>query len=201
MISNWRAAWKQGDFPFLFVQLAPFLKRDEAPTESAWAELREAQRLISEQVRNTGMAVTTDVGEEGEILPRQKEAVGERLALLARKLIFRHLVEASGPAYSGVSFAGGKGILTFTHDESGLEARNGVLTGFTIAGEDKIFINAEAKIEEGRVFVSSSKTPNPVAVRYGWADYPTGNLWNKAGLPASPFRTDNFELNRKALGR
>ncbi len=201
MISNWRNEWKQGDFPFLFVQLAPFLKREDAPTESAWAELREAQRLTSEQVRNTGMTVTTDVGEEGEILPRQKEVVGERLAALARKLIFRHVVEASGPAFRGVLFEGGKGILTFAHAESGLEARNGVLTGFTIAGEDKIFVKADAGIEEGRVLVSSPKVPNPVAIRYGWADYPTGNLWNKAGFPASPFRTDNFELRRKASGR
>lgn len=201
MISSWRAEWKQGDFPFIFVQLAPFLKREDAPTESAWAELRESQRLTSEEVRNTGMAVTTDVGEEGEILPRQKEIIGERLAALARKLIFSHSVEASGPAYSGVSFEGGKGILTFTHGESGLEARNGVLTGFTIAGEDKIFVKADARIDEGWVMVSSLKTPNPVAVRYGWADYPTGNLWNKAGFPASPFRTDNFELRRKASGR
>ncbi len=195
MISNWRSVWKQGDFPFLFVQLAPFMSRGDGSQESAWAELRDAQLYTSRTVPNTGMAVITDVGDEYDIHPRDKQTVGERLALLARSLLYKHDIEASGPIYDSMRVEGDRIVLSFQHLGGGLEARGGEsLTDFTIAGEDAKFVPATATIRGGSVVVSSLLVIHPVAVRYGWADYPQGNLWNRAGLPASPFRTDSFPL-------
>ena len=198
MIANWRKDWGEGDFPFLFVQLAPYLKRRESPSESAWAELREAQRLTAKRTANTGMAVIADIGEEKEIQPRKKEPVGERLALLARKLVYRQKIAAEGPEFRSIVFENGKAEVVFDNIEGGLIAREtagkSALLGFTIAGEDRVFHTAQAEISGNRVIVYSGDVVKPVAVRYGWANFPIGNLTNSAGLPASPFRTDDFKL-------
>src|SRR5205807_1044341 len=194
MIKNWRADWKQGDFPFLIVQLAPFMKIETEPKESQWAELREAQLLTSLNVPKTAVAVITDVGDEKDIHPRKKEPVGARLALAARALANGEDIEYSGPVYSDMKAEGSKISLRFTHQGGGLVAKDGALTGFTIAGSDRKFVNAEAEIQDDKLVVWSNHVAQPVAVRYGWANYPTGNLWNKAGLPASPFRTDDFPM-------
>ena len=192
MIECWRDDWGQGDFPFLFVQLAPFMAIVDEPTESAWAELREAQLLTMLNVPNTSMAVITDVGEQNDIHPKKKKPVGDRLALAARALGLGEKIEYSGPIYKGMKVAGGKAILSFDHLGGGLVAEGGELRGFTICGEDREFVNAAAKIAGDTVVVSCPKVAKPVAVRYGWANFPLGNLWNRAGLPASPFRTDKF---------
>jgi len=192
MIASWRDAWNQGDFPFLFVQLAPYMKIETEPTESAWAELREAQLLTMLNCRNTAMAVITDVGEEDNIHPKKKQPVGDRLAIAARALAYGEDIEYSGPIYERMEIQGNKVILYFTHVDGGLVCKGDKLTGFTICGEDRKFVNAEAKIEGDTVVVWSDQVEKPVAVRFGWANYPVVNLWNKADLPASPFRTDDF---------
>jgi len=192
MIRCWRDAWPQGDFPFLFVQLAPFMKIEQEPSESAWAELREAQLLTMLRVPNTAMAVITDVGEEDNIHPKKKEPVGDRLALAARALAYGEKIEYSGPVFSKMEIDGGKAVLSFDHLGGGLVAEGGKLAGFAVCGEDRRFVNADAEIRGDKVIVSSPEVPKPAAVRYGWANYPLGNLWNRAGLPASPFRTDDF---------
>jgi sialate O-acetylesterase len=195
MIRNWREAWGQGDFPFLFVQLAPFMKIETEPKESAWAELREAQRLTSLAVPHTGMAVITDVGDAFDIHPREKEIVGERLAQAARALVYGERITPSGPMFERMEVKGDQAILRFQHAGRGLVARGGELTGFTLAGEDRKWVPARAVIRGDRVVVSSPQVPRPVAVRYGWANYPVVNLSNREGLPASPFRTDDFPLS------
>jgi sialate O-acetylesterase len=190
MIKCWRDAWGEGDFPFLVVQLAPYGK---AKVEATWPELREAQLYVTQTVPKTGLAVTMDVGNCENIHPTQKEPVGQRLALDAEALVYGKKVEYSGPAYDSMAVEETGGIiLSFTHVDGGLTASGGELKGFTIAGEDKNFVPATAKIVGDQVIVSSPDVPNPVAVRYGWEDCPDANLANKAGLPASPFRTDDW---------
>lgn len=201
MIEDWRSRWGEGTFPFLFVQLAPFMDIKSQPEESAWAELREAQRLTSLRVPNTAMAVIVDVGEEHDIHPKRKAQVGARLALAALALAYGKKVEYAGPVYDGMQVQGDKAVLNFTHVDGGLEARAGPLKGFTIAGADHRFHNAQAEIHGKQVVVWSEEVPHPVAVRYGWANFPVVNLWNKAGLPASPFRTDHFRLTTQRAGR
>jgi sialate O-acetylesterase len=195
LIKDWREHWAEGDFPFLFVQLAPFQAVVKEPQESAWAELCEAQLLTTARVPNTAMAVITDVGHPYDIHPRQKAPVGARLALAARALAYGEQIECSGPVYESMTVEGNRAILSFTHAEGGLVAKGGPLVGFTIAGEDHKFVNAEAVIQDGKVVASSSNVAKPVAVRFGWANHPVVNLWNKAGLPASPFRTDRTGHN------
>ncbi len=191
MIEDWRNAWKEGDFPFLYVQLAPFMRARAEPGESAWAELRDAQLATLRAVPNVGMTVITDVGDETDIHPRDKQPVGERLGLLARALVYHQDVEAYGPLYDGMSVDGDRVVLRFQHVGGGLVARGAkTLAGFTIAGPDRKFVNAVAIIRGETVMVSALQVPRPVSVRYGWADFPQGNLWNQAGWPASPFRTD-----------
>jgi sialate O-acetylesterase len=194
MIRNWRADWDQGDFPFLLVQLAPFMEIKEQPSESAWAELREAQALATKKLPKVGMAVITDVGDEKDIHPKKKEPVGARLALAAQKIAYGQDIVYSGPTYKGMKVKDGKAVLSFENVGSGLEARGGELKGFAIAGADKKFVWAKAEIQGDKVIVSSPEVSEPVAVRYGWADFPVVNLWNKDGLPASPFRTDDFQM-------
>jgi sialate O-acetylesterase len=194
MIKDWRANWNQGDFPFLIVELAPFMKKETQPTESQWAELREAQVWTAQHVPNTAVAVITDVGEEFDIHPRRKAPVGARLALAARALANGEQIEYSGPVYSSMEVEGNKALLSFTHVGGGLVAKDGPLQGFTIAGEDHKFVNAQAEIQGDKVAVWSPHVSHPVAVRFGWANFPVVNLWNKAGLPASPFRTDDFPM-------
>ena len=182
MIADWREKWGRGDFPFLFTQIAPC---------GSWPpQIREAQFLTLAKTTNTAMAVTTDVGEAGNIHPKQKEPVGARLALAARALAYDEKIEYSGPLYQSVKIDGNRAILSFIHTGSGLMAKAGELKGFTIAGADKKFLAAKAEIAGDTVVVSSAEISAPVAVRYGWTEFPDVNLYNKEGLPASPFRTD-----------
>jgi sialate O-acetylesterase len=192
LIADWRNKWNEGQLPFLYVQLPGFMEVQYLPSESEWAELREAQ-LKALSVPNTGMAVAIDAGEWNDIHPLDKKDVGERLALLAEKLAYgdRNVV-ASGPIYQSAEVKDGKIIITFSHIGNGLIVKGGgELTQFAIAGKDKKFVWAKAEIEGDKVVVSSDEVPNPAYVRYAWADNPEGaNLYNKEGLPASPFRTD-----------
>ena len=194
LIRNWRHDWNQPDLPFLCVQLAPFKEPKPAPADSDWAELREAQLLATKVLPNVGMAVITDVGDPKDIHPRKKQPVGERLALAARAIAYGEKIEYSGPLYRSMTITGAKVVLSFDHVSKGLEARDGVLKGFAICGDDRKFVWAEAEIVGETIVVSSSQVSKPVAVRFGWADCPEVNLWNKDGLPASPFRTDDFSL-------
>lgn len=183
MISDWRGAWSCGDFPFLFVQIAPY--RDMSP------EIREAQLLTLEKSPNTAMAVIVDVGDANDIHPARKGPVGARLALAARALAYGEPLEYSGPLFDGVQFKDGEAVVSFTHVGDGLVSQGGELKGFTIAGADKKFVPAQAEIIGDTVVVSSEKVPAPTAVRYGWSNVPDVNLFNKEGLPASPFRSDS----------
>ena len=193
MIQSWRDSWGLGDFPFLFVQLANFMETKPEPGDSAWAELREAQTMTL-SLPKTGMAVIIDIGEAKDIHPRNKQDVGKRLALAAQSIAYGQKdVVYSGPMYESMEKEDGKIRLTFGHVGGGLEAKGSdTLKGFAIAGEDKAFVWADAKIDGDTVVVSSDKVANPVAVRYAWADNPVCNLYNKEGLPASPFRTDDW---------
>src|SRR5262249_41201735 len=166
MIRNWRADWKQGDFPFLIVQLAPFTKILPEPGDSEWAELRDAQLQTTRAVPNAALAVITDVGQENDIHPRWKEPVGGRLALAARALAYGEKTEYSGPVFESMKIEGDKAVLTFQHLGGGLVAKNGPLTGFTIAGADRKFVKADAEIHGDNVEVRSAKVEKPVAVRF-----------------------------------
>jgi sialate O-acetylesterase len=189
MIKDWRQHWGQGDFPFLFVQLAPF----EAGPQT-WPELREAQ-LLTLSLPKTGMAVITDVGEARDIHPKKKEPVGTRLALAARAIAYGEQIEYSGPVYESMTTQGERIVLKFGHAGGGLEARGDKLTGFTVAGDDQKFVEAQAEITgTDTVAVHADGVAKPVAVRFGWSNNPQVNLWNKAGLPATPFRTDSWLL-------
>jgi len=189
MIVDWRRHWGQGDFPFLFVQLANFRQRAEQPGDSAWAELREAQ-LKTLDLPNTGMAVIIDIGEAGDIHPKNKQDVGKRLALAARSVAHNERLTYSGPIYHGMGREDNKLRLTFDHVGKGLVAKGGDLKGFAIAAEDKKWVWADATIDGRTVLVWADGIQEPVAVRYGWAENPECTLYNQAGLPASPFRTD-----------
>lgn len=230
MIQDWRRAWNQpeyrGDFPFYFVQLAPFLSISKEPRESSWAELREAQ-LLTLKLPHTGMAVITDYGHERDIHPTPKRPVGERLSLAARALTYGEKIVYSGPIHKGLKVEGNRAIVSFDHVGGGLvakeliptdERKNKVKTkegkeiefvghgwrvkeggstkaellGFAVCGEDKKFHNAKAEIVGPTVVVTCEAVTNPVAVRFGWADHPLVNLFNAEGLPASPFRTDDY---------
>ncbi|MDR1341914.1 MAG: 9-O-acetylesterase [Prevotellaceae bacterium] len=193
LIRDWRKQWGS-DFSFYFVQLANFLGTPSEPPVSTWAALREAQ-LNTLHVSNTGMAVAIDIGEARDIHPKNKQDVGARLALQARANTYGQQVAYSGPLYSTYRIENSKIRISFTHVDGGLKAKNGgKLRGFTIAGSDRKFYEAEATIEGDEVLVSSPSVAFPVAVRYAWADNPdNANLYNAADLPASPFRTEgNF---------
>ena len=190
MIRNWRSSWGQ-DFPFYFVQLPNWHATKAQPDESDWAELREAQ-LMTLREPHTGMAVTIDLGDEIELHPRNKLDVGLRLARWALAATYGQKVIHSGPLFDRYTIEGNQVRIRFKH-AAGLKTLNGdPLKGFAIAGEDHRFVWADARIDGDTVIVSSPGVPNPVAVRYAWADNPLANLYNKAGLPASPFRTDNW---------
>jgi sialate O-acetylesterase len=203
MITNWRKDWGQGDFPFLEVQLAPFLAIKDEPGESTWAELREAQLLATKVLPKVGMAVITDVGDPKDIHPIWKKPVGERLELAARAIAYRERINYSGPVYRSMKVKEDKAVLSFDHVGEGLggmqihldkvpgaENAGGItvkhnsekgwnnfpLAGFAIAGEDRKFVWAKAEVEGNKVVVSSPQVPKPVAVRYGWADCPVVNF-------------------------
>ncbi|MBV8878339.1 MAG: sialate O-acetylesterase [Planctomycetaceae bacterium] len=191
MIKNWRKDWGQGDFPFGFVQLANYLPRRDQPADSNWAELREAQTMTL-SLPKTGMAVIIDIGDAKDIHPRNKQDVGKRLALWAQSQVYGKDLVYSGPLYESMKVEDNKARISFKHTGSGLEAKGEKLTGFAIAGEDRTFVWADAKIDGNTVLVWSDKVAKPAAVRYAWADNPECNLYNKEGLPASPFRTDDW---------
>ena len=191
MIQDWRNQWGIGKFPFYFVQLANWQALQTEPGDDAWAELREAQ-LMTLDLRNTGMAVIIDIGDAGDIHPRNKQDVGKRLALAALATEYGKDIAYSGPIYKSDWYSKGEIRLKFRHTDGGLVARGGQLEGFAVAGPDRRFVWADARIEGDKIVVSSDQVPMPVAVRYGWAINPKGNLYNGAGLPASPFRTDDW---------
>lgn len=182
MIADWRALWGEGNFPFLFVQVAPF--RNMGP------EIREAQFLTLAKSTNTAMAVITDHGDANDIHPTEKEPVGQRLELAARALAYGEGIEYSGPLFQKAEFQGTNAIVSFTHLGKGLVAKDGDLRGFEIAGADGKFIPALALISGTNVVVSAPGVTAPTAVRYGWTNVPDVNLFNGEGLPASPFRSN-----------
>lgn len=190
-IIDWRNKWKQGELPFLFAQLPGFMEYNYLPAESHWAMLRESQ-VKSLSVPNTGMAVTIDLGEWNDVHPDNKKDVGERLALVAEKVAYGENIVYSGPIFDSSKIESNKIIISFKNTGSGLISYDGEeLSEFAIAGADKKFVWAKAKIEGDKVIVWNDDIKNPVFVRYAWADSPVNpNLFNKEGLPASPFRTD-----------
>ena len=192
MIADWRQQWGY-DFPFYITQLANYTRLQTDPTESTWAELREAQSMAAKVVPNTGLAVTIDIGDANDIHPRNKQEVGRRLALQALNKTYGMSIECSGPIYESYEIDGNVIRLKFSSVAKGLVAKGGKLEGFTIAGADHKFHWAEAKIVGNCVEVSCKDVPRPLAVRYAWAHNPVGNLFNTAGLPASPFRTDAWQ--------
>ena len=191
MIDNWRALWKQGDFAFIYVQLANFRTPQTKPVEeNGWVIVQEEQFKTLKHP-NTGMAVIIDIGEANNIHPTNKQDVGKRLALWALGTTYGQDLTYSGPLYKSMEKKEGKIVLRFDHVDGGLVAKGGELQGFTVAGADKEFVWAKAIIEGDTVVVSADEVKDPVAVRYGWSANPKCNLYNKAGLPASPFRTDS----------
>ncbi|OWK37636.1 sialate O-acetylesterase [Fimbriiglobus ruber] len=192
MIEDWRTKWKS-DLPFMLVQLAPFMAINKEPQDSQWAELREAQYLATVNLKKVGMSVITDVGDEKDIHPKPKQPVGERLATAARALAYGEKVEPIGPTYKSLKVEGDKAVVTFDHLGGGLVAKGDKLTGFTVCGKDHKFHNAAAEIKGDTVVVTCPDVAEPVAVRFGWANFPVVNLWSKDGLPACPFRSDTFQ--------
>ena len=190
MIQDWRKHWGQGDFPFLFVQLPNFMDAVAQPGESDWAELREAQSMTL-SLPNTAMAVAIDVGDARDIHPKNKQDVGHRLALAALAQVYGRPVEFSGPVYQSMTVAGNSIRVTFTHAQ-GLTAKGDKLAGFALAGADRKFFWADATINGQTILLHSDQVAAPIAVRYGWSANPNCNLYNQAGLPASPFRTDDW---------
>jgi sialate O-acetylesterase len=190
MIRGWREAWGQGDFPFLFVQLANFQQPNSDPVfSSGWAELREAQ-MVTLAEPETGMAVAIDIGDAADIHPKNKQEVGRRLAQAAKAVAYDEDLTASGPIFKEFTVAGHRAIIAFDHVGGGLVAQDGALKRFEIAGKDGMFRWAQARIVGERVEVWHDDIQEPMAVRYAWSNNPEGcNLYNKAGLPASPFRT------------
>jgi len=183
LIADWRNLWGEGDFPFLYVQIAP--------CKIIGPEIREAQLLSLSKTTNTAMTVITDWGDAtANMHPIHKEPVGVRLALAARVLAYGQSLEYSGPLFKGAKTNGDSFTIYFDHTGQGLMAKDGPLKGFAIAGPDKVFVPAKAEIVNDTVVVSAPQITNPAAVRYGWANVPDVNLFNKNGLPASPFRTD-----------
>jgi len=226
LVEDWRAQWKQGDFPFYFCQLANYQEKSSNPGESSWAELREAQTSTL-KLPKTGQAILIDLGESKDIHPRNKKDVGQRLAKIALANDYGKKIPFSGPVYESSKIEEGKVRIQFTNTDGGLVAKpvpatydvrslsketaplvrnspNSPLEGFAICGEDKKWVWADARIDGDSVIVSSAQVPAPVAVRYAWSENPTCNLYNGAGLPAVPFRTDDFPaatLNTKLIVR
>jgi len=192
LIRDWRQAWGEGDFPFLYVQLANW--GIHIP-QWDWPRLREAQ-LMTLSLPKTGMAVAIDIGDGSDIHPKNKQEVGYRLALAAQGIAYGRDVIYSGPIYESMAVEGGKIRLHFRQVYRGLVAKNlwaGSLSGFEIAGEDRKSVAADARIEADAIVVSSEDVPRPTAVRYAWSMNPQPSVYNQAGLPASPFRTDTWD--------
>lgn len=200
MIIDWRNHWGKDDLPFLWVQLANYLKPAEQPRESDWAELREAQAMAL-KLPYTGMASAIDIGEAEDIHPGNKQDVGKRLALNALKIAYNHDVVCSGPTYKSMRIEGQKVYISFDNIPNGWKVNNkyGYVNGFSVAGDDKKFYWAKAEVlSDNTIVLYSGKVLHPVAVRYAWSNNPGDlNLYNKENLPANPFRTDSWENNPK----
>jgi sialate O-acetylesterase len=194
MINDWRRLWAQGNFPFLFVQLANYQAPETKPEESDWAQLREAQaKTLS--VPSTGMACIIDIGEAEDIHPRNKKDVGHRLALQATNVAYGGHVVANGPRPKDITYKGNTASISYENAEGGLVLRNkyGYLNGFAVAGADGKFYFTQGKVVGSKVELMCPAVPEIKYVRYGWANNPSDlNLYNKEGLPAEPFRTDTF---------
>ncbi len=194
LIRDWRQGFGQPDLPFMIFQISRNRKPQTDPNElSGIAELQEAQLKTAQQTPHTALVVTDDLGEP-DVHYTNKEPAAERGLKAALALAYGRTIESSGPVFADMKIDGDKAVLQFTQTAGGLVSKDGPLQGFVIAGEDKNFVFADARIEGDSIVVSSPKVPKPVAVRYGWADNPSVNLFNKAGLPASPFRTDAWPL-------
>lgn len=196
LIESWRKQWKS-DFPFLFVQLAGFMDDKKEPADYKWAALREAQQMTL-KLPKTGMAVAIDIGEKNDIHPKNKQDVGKRLALAAEKVVYgNYEVVYSGPTFKSFSVEDGKIKIQFENTGSGLLLKDkyGYARGFSIAGNDKIFKWAKGFQEGDSIILCNDEIQNPIAIRYDWGNSPDGNLYNKEGLPAVPFRTDDYPLN------
>jgi sialate O-acetylesterase len=193
MIKDWRKRWGQGAFPFLFVQLANWKETSAEPGEDSWAELREAQAMTIE-LPNTGMAVAIDIGDAYDIHPKNKQEVGRRLGLQALYIAYGKDVKHSGPVLESMQKTKHGFVLTFSQVYDGLTTYDGnEVRGFAIAGEDRKFVWARADvIEDNKILVWNPDIPQPVAVRYAWSVNPDVNLMNSEGLPAAPFRTDDW---------
>lgn len=191
LIADWRRVFQQGDFPFYIVSLAAFMPHKNIPGDDGWAELREAQAFTAQTVPHSGLAVTIDVGDANDIHPRDKKEVGERLALCALANHYGRKVVFSGPTFDRVENLPGALKLHFKNTEGGLVVRGDKLGEFSVAGDDRKGFWADAKIEGDAVIVSSPEVLQPKAARYAWQGYPQATLFNGAGLPAVPFRTDN----------
>jgi len=192
MIQDWRNRFGVGDFPFYIVQLAAWQPLSPQPRENAWAELREAQALTAKSVPNCGLALAIDIGDAQDIHPKNKQEVGRRLALCALAQTYGRKIEYSGPWYRSMTVEGNRIRLAFDHTDGGLLAKGDKLAGFAVAGDDHKFIWADAALDGDAVVVSAPGVSHPVAVRYAWDINPAGNLYNQAGLPAVPFRTDDW---------
>lgn len=196
LIQDWRANFKQGDLPFLFVQLANFLEEDATPAESEWAELREAQASAL-KLPNTGMAVTIDVGDAKRIHPKNKIDVGKRLGLAALQVAYKKNIVCKGPTYESMEIKSDTVIIHYVKDKDSLVTKDkyGYVRGFAVAGADNKFYWAKAYIENNTVFVTCREVAHPVSVRYAWSFNPgMVDLYNTTGLPAVPFRTDSLPL-------
>ncbi len=194
MIQTWRDLWGQGDFSFYWVQLADFLNERAEPAESAWAELREAQTMTMKRLAHTGEAVIIDIGEGKDIHPRNKQDVGKRLARWALAKEYGVRIPCQSPTYKSMERQGNKIVLTFDHVDGGFRPFDvNEPRGFAVAGSDRKFVKAQAKVAgRDKIEVWSDKVSEPVAVRYAWADNPVCNLYSAAGLPTTPFRTDDW---------
>jgi sialate O-acetylesterase len=195
MIGDWRAVFGQGDFPFYIVSLPAFMHRRDQAGDDSWAELREAQALTAQSVKHSGLAVTVDTGDADNIHPAAKKIVGERLALVALANEYGQPVVCAGPTYESATPAGGAIKINFTNTDGGLVVKGDALKEFSIAGKDRQWHWADAKVDANSVIVASPYVPAPVAVRYAWQANPAATLYNGAGLPAAPFRTDNWPLS------
>ena len=195
MIYNWRNDWGQGDFPFIYVQLANYKDPVTVPVkDEPWVTVQEKQ-LKALSVRNTAMVVAIDNADPdapGNIHPKNKQAIGERLAIAAMGKVYKQDITFMGPVFSHMIIEGNKAHIYFTHIGNGLVSKQKKITGFAIAGEDKQFVLGDAEIVDDHVVVSSVDIEKPLYVRYGWSKNPPVNLYNKSGLPASPFRTDDL---------
>jgi sialate O-acetylesterase len=192
MIKDWRNLFGQGDFPFYIVSLPAFMHHEDHPVESTWAELREAQAIAARNVPNAALAVTVDTGEPDNIHPQDKKIVGERLAFCALSQQYGRKLPYQGPTFKSVEHVPGALKIHFDHADGGLVAKGGRAGEFSIAGKDRKWYLADAKIEGDAIVIASPHVPEPEAVRYAWQSFPEATLYNGAGLPAVPFRTDTW---------